>query len=462
MPRTERPASNTPLSGLTRLSPEEGAGAKKRLLVLSAAYPAPSEPERAVFVENLTRELMTAETPPLFDVTVVAPRVRRDDPRVEPRRGIDVRRFRYPSRGRRLKEIDRPGLLLLSSYFVSACCTALAVARAKRVDVILAHWILPMGLVGAIVAMCLRRPLVVVAHGSDVNRYASGRIGRWLCRWTLRRSRRVVAVSHDLRERMMRTLGVPKERLVHLPMGVDAGLFHLPPDDLVDLDNATAGGGDRERRDGNASSTAESRGASVRAVRSRLGVKLDGSMLLFVGDLTPAKGVPELVSAWRRLRKRRTDVSLCLVGEGPLREGLQAELAREIEDGDCRLPGRVPQSDLPLWYRSADVLVLPSHSEGAPVAVMEALACGLPVVATEVGGSGELVEDGVTGCLVPPRDIGCLTSTLDGLIADEERLRSFRRELRRRPAARSSRQQARHLRGVLQEVCDRTHPHNAR
>ncbi len=412
---------SVPLHSAQRSSPDHTRD--KELLVLSAAYPAPSEPERAVFVENLTRALVDGEAPSTFGATVVAPRVRGNDPRSERRQGIEVRRFRYPSGGRRLKEMKQPGLVVLGCYFLSAVLAALAAARSRRVDVILAHWVVPMGTVGAVVALVLRRPLVIVAHGSDVNRYASGTFRRWLCRWTLRRSRRVVAVSHDLEERLVRSFGVSVDKLVHLPMGVDTGLFHLPPE----------------------------AGAS-RAERDELGLAPGAFVLLFVGDLTPPKGVLELVEAWRRLRGQRS-VTLCLVGDGSLRHELEAELRLEIETGDCHLPGRVRQVDLPRWYRAADILVLPSHSEGAPVVVMEALACGLPVVATRVGGVGELVDDGATGRLVPARDVEALASTLDRLLSEPETLRSFRERLRQGPEDRSSRARARDLGGVLRDVC---------
>ena len=262
------PADNRGISSRTPPSSADRVSDTASILILSAAYPAPSEPERAVFVENLTRALVDGETPSTFGATVVAPRVRGNDPRSERRQGIEVRRFRYPSGGRRLKEMKQPGLVVLGCYFLSAVLAALAAARSRHVDVILAHWVVPMGTVGAVVALVLRRPLVIVAHGSDVNRYASGKIRRWLCRWTLGRSRRVLAVSHDLEERLVRSFGVSVDKLVHLPMGVDTGLFHLP---------AEAG--------------------ASRAERDELGLAADAFVLLFVGDLTPPKGVLELVEA---------------------------------------------------------------------------------------------------------------------------------------------------------------------
>ena len=333
-------------------------------------------------------------------------------------------------------------MFLLACYFISACLTALLVARWKRVDVILAHWVLPMGPVGAIVASCLGRPLVVVAHGSDVNRYASQGFGQRLCRWALSRSQRVVAVSHDLEEQLMHKFGVPMGKLVYLPMGVDAELFHLPSEETARQQTA---GRDDERH-------VDRRTSACREAKNRLSLRPDSVVLLFVGDLISTKGVPELVAAWHRLRQRQIDVSLCLLGDGALREGLEAELHGEIRDGDCRLPGRVPQGELPVWYRAADLFVLPSHSEGTPVVVMEALACGLPVVSTRVGGIGELVEDGVSGCIIPPRDVETLSATLEALIADEARLERFRRRLRRHPRDYSSRASACRLRGVLEEV----------
>jgi len=403
-----------------------------RALVLSAAYPAPSDPERAIFVENLTRSLATtlASASPndgsrTVQVAVVAPRVGDADPQLEDRWSILVERFTYPSRGRRLKEIERPSLFLMGFYVLSGLRLAFRVARRQRSDVVVVHWALPMGPIGALVALTLRLPLVVVAHGSDIHRYARTRgLLHIACRWSLRRARRVIAVSRALECELTEHLGVPTEKLFYLPMGVDGELF-----------------------------TPQVNGAGQLEARRELGIEAECRALLFVGDLHECKGLSELSHAWRALRADRPDVQLWLIGDGPFSATLRSELAPWIEDGAVRLCGRVSQANLASWYRAADLFVLPSHSEGTPVSILEALSCGLPVVATRVGGIGDVVIDGKTGVLVPPRSTKALVEALSQLLDHDGSLARMRSSLLERPVDHSASKQAGQLRVVLQEVC---------
>jgi len=394
-----------------------------RLLVLAAAYPSPSEPERAVYIENLTRGLVEgdgarAPAPGRFQAAVVAPRIREADPARELRSGIPVRRFSQPSGGRRLKEIPKPSLLLLAAYFASGLAAGLEEARREGSHASLCHWGLPTGPIGAAASALLGIPLVLFAHGSDLNRYAfSSRLRRALARWALRRASLVLAASSDLL-RIAVELGSAADRSIVLPMGLDETLFPTskPPSP-----------------------------AERAAARRELGLDPDRPLVLFVGDLTPEKGVPELVAALATLPERGLDIQAALLGDGPLLAALP-ESPRRI------VPGRVPQRALRGWYRAADLLVLPSHAEGSPVTVMEARACGLPVVASRVGGIPDLVDDGVTGWLVPPRDGEALAAALDGLLRNPEALEAARARLAGDPREHSSSARARVLAASLSSI----------
>lgn len=368
-----------------------------RLLVVTAAYPGPADPVRAVWLENLNLAL---SRPPETEVAVVAPRVSRTDPLEELRRGLRVRRFRYPG-GRRLKDIRRPSAFVVGAYLLSAFRTSLSECRRLRPDAILCHWVLPAGPAAALAARAARAPLVLVAHGSDVNRYArSYRVGRMLARFAVRSARAAVAVSEDLRGALVRELGARPARTHVVPMGIDAALFR------------------RERLD---PEDAEARKVGARA---RLGLDPTRRLLLFVGDLIEEKGLRNLLAARRALEASGLAVDLVLAGEGPLRAAAEAEAPSA--EGRIRTLGIVPQEELASWYRAADLLVLPSASEGCPVSVEEALACGLPVVASRVGGLPEIVDDGVTGRLVRPGDLGELERALRECL-DPERLAALRR-----------------------------------
>jgi glycosyltransferase involved in cell wall biosynthesis len=154
-----------------------------------------------------------------------------------------------------------------------------------------------------------------------------------------------------------------------------------------------------------------------RAARAAVGLPFDARVLGFVGRLVRDKGVAELVAAWRVLRESHPDLQLLVLGErergDPIPEALFASLAG---DPRVRLVGH--DRETPRWYRAMDLVALPTYREGFPVVPLEAAAMGLPVVATEVPGCVDAVVDGVTGTLVPPRDVPALAAALRAYLDD--------------------------------------------
>ncbi len=140
-----------------------------------------------------------------------------------------------------------------------------------------------------------------------------------------------------------------------------------------------------------------------------------------MGKLVPRKGVDTLIEAMGILGRRRGGAPLLMAaGVGELREGLEAR-ARELGVGDrVRFVGKVPHDDLGWWMSAGDVFVLPSLSEGLPTVVCEAMNCGLPVVATAVDGTPEIVRDGETGILIPTGDPEALAAALARILDDPE------------------------------------------
>ena len=146
-----------------------------------------------------------------------------------------------------------------------------------------------------------------------------------------------------------------------------------------------------------------------------------GERMLFVGRLAGIKGVPVLLAALADLAARRPAARLALVGDGPERAAIEAEAARLGVAERVEFLGYLGQAEVAAELARSDLFVLPSFAEGVPVVLMEAMASGLPVVATRVAGVGELVEDGVAGRLVAPGDIASLTAAIEALLADPER-----------------------------------------
>jgi len=155
-------------------------------------------------------------------------------------------------------------------------------------------------------------------------------------------------------------------------------------------------------------------------VRNRLGWPAESVIAIYVGGLVETKGMRELALAAEALLKEHPRLKLVCVGDGPERDRL-AGLARRIgREGAVIVTGNVPPDDVPLFLQASDFLVLPSHSEGLPQAVLEAMNCGLAVVATRVGGVPEAVLDGRTGLLVAAKNVEQLCAAMERMIADEE------------------------------------------
>ncbi len=152
--------------------------------------------------------------------------------------------------------------------------------------------------------------------------------------------------------------------------------------------------------------------------------------LVFVGRLAPVKGLRVLFEALEDLMPRYPDLHLTVVGDGPDRARLEAT-AQKFGD-QVTFTGYMTQAEVSAVFRENDICVLPSFAEGVPVVLMEALASARPVVATQVAGVGELVEDGVTGYLVPPGDAESLARKIEILINNKDLRDKFGAEGRRR------------------------------
>ncbi|GIT89246.1 glycosyltransferase family 4 protein [Roseobacter sp. OBYS 0001] len=142
--------------------------------------------------------------------------------------------------------------------------------------------------------------------------------------------------------------------------------------------------------------------------------------VIFVGRLDAVKGVPLLLDAAAALRARHPDARITIVGDGPHREQLEAQVARLGLGEMVKFLGYRSQDAVADLLAEADMLVLPSFAEGVPVVLMEAMAARLPVIASQVAGVGELVEDGVSGHVIPAGDTQTLIARMDRLLSHPE------------------------------------------
>jgi glycosyltransferase involved in cell wall biosynthesis len=218
-------------------------------------------------------------------------------------------------------------------------------------------------------------------HGSDfllLDAYPARR-GRTL--EALEQADGIIAVSEDLRNRMIQA-GIDGAKIEVIYDGVDRDQF-CP--------------------------------ASQADARSQLGVPADAKMILFVGNLVKVKGIEVLIEAFRQLQSDSSEAICYLIGHGKLRRRLEKKIRSEKLAARIKLLGGRPHAELPNWYRAADLLVLPSYSEGVPCVLLEAAACGTPFVASSVGGIPEIAHLGPNQ-LVPPGDPAALCNAMQQML----------------------------------------------
>ncbi|HLJ37401.1 MAG TPA: glycosyltransferase [Steroidobacteraceae bacterium] len=347
-----------------------------RIAVVSTFYPNPSAPYRTLFVRHLVQALAAQA-----DVRMLAP-IPYAPPWPPGRRWRSLRAVPREHEDGPLR-IGHPRYVVIPkidafsgfSYFRAVLPWLRRMQAERPIDVLHAHCAYPDGVGVALAARELGVPLVVTAHGSDLNLDARRRSLRFQMRWALGRAARVIAVSEDLRRKALSLVPEVQARVSCIPCaGVDAAVFHR---------------GDRL------------------AARRELSLAPGSRVALFVGNLVPIKALDVLLASWGRLLGAGTvgDTDrLILIGDGVLRQQLSTA-ARAVElRGTVLLLGALPQQQIAAWMRAASVLCLSSHEEGMPNVVIEALSCGLPVTATAVGGIPDLVKPPLNGCLAAPGD----------------------------------------------------------
>ena len=350
-----------------------------RILVLTHNYPRFDRDPAGAFIRRIALSAAAAGA----EVLVLAPHA--PGLALETAEGaVRLRRFRYaPEPLERVaytgdlhrRAASSPlyaiGVPLFLAGFLRAARTA---AREFRPDVVHAHWWLP----GGWVASRLGIPYLVTCHGSDVRLLERALFRRW-ARPVFRRAGAVTAVSRFLAADLRRLMGQGMPEVLPLAMPVDAQLFRT--------------------------------GQTVS--------KVVPPRILYAGNLVPSKGVDILIRAYVAVRARGVAAQLKLLGEGSAAGGLRS-LAALLGASEIIWSPFVPQDRMPEEYGAATVTVLPSlgRAEGLGLALVEALLGGSAVVGSVAGGIPEVIDDGVTGLLVPDGDAVALATALERMVTD--------------------------------------------
>jgi glycosyltransferase involved in cell wall biosynthesis len=245
---------------------------------------------------------------------------------------------------------------------------------------------------GLPIARRLGKPILMKFSGSGIiPLLESTPIGRLELRWLRQWAARIMILNPGMVEEA-RAHGLPEELLLWMPNPVDVALFRP---------------GTREE---------------IAALRHRSGIPESAPVVVYVGRLSPEKGLVPLLRGFARVARSLPEAVLVLVGDGPSRSELEA-LANDLGLGrrQIRFAGRVDVSEVPAWLRMADVFSLLSPNEGFSCALSEAMAAGLPAVVSDIPANAQLVEQGVHGLLVPCGDENATAAAFLDLLGNPQR-----------------------------------------
>ncbi len=363
--------------------------ADRRILVLATTFPRWARDREPPFVFELCRRLDG------FEVHVIAPHAE-GAALEETLDGVHVHRFRYaPARWERLAyqggitanlKKYRLNYLLLPLFLLSMLLRAHRVARAHDIHLIHAHWIIPLGLIGALLKRLLPgdNRLLITAHGGDVYALRGGLFAR-LRRLASRHADRITVVSQAMRQTAVRENWHRHEAIEVIPMGTDLRHLFVP----------------RPRPPGPPG-------------------------VIFAGRLVEKKGVQHLLAALPLVLRQIPECHLTIAGDGPLLPALK-QLAQQLGLSDrVNFHGAYQQQELPDILARSDIAVLPfdrgedGDMEGLGLTIIEAMGCGIPVIAGDVPAVHDIITDQQTGLLVDARRPEQLAEKIVTLLKDPD------------------------------------------
>lgn len=370
---------------------------KPTLLLLTSSFPRSPDDETCGYIRDFARGLSVD-----FNVTVLAPPDRSavqwppDAFMLTRSRSLLPRRLDPLQAGADLNHLASGSPFAKLAALVSLVCFfGHALASASRADAVCSHWMIPSGLVGALICRLLGKAHVVVEHSGALHLLTRIRGGRRLARLIVEGSDRLVTVSADLNRKLIALCPEAKTRVSVIPMGVSVC---SPCRETIPTNKSTR-------------------------------------TILFIGRLTEIKGLDVLL----RAMSRRDDLRLIVAGDGERRDELES-LARALSV-NARFIGRIGALEREQLLSVCDIVVIPSRvlangrTEGTPVACLEAMAAGRAVIASRVGGLAEAIVDGENGLLFEQGDDRMLKEKLSLVLSDDSLRRKIAENARRSAAA---------------------------
>ena len=330
-----------------------------------------------------------------FAVTIVTRRPSRGTAKHQTTNGVEIHRIAPVGPSSRLR------------WILAATCFPWLLAHHRLYDVILVPGFRTLGAPAVIAAAILRKPCILKADSCGEMSgtfFETGlqRLGttqrsgpfRWLVELRNRillQASRFISLSTEITNELLRS-GVPENRISTIPNTYDTQLFRPLP-------------------------------AEKKRLRRELDLPADKRIVIYTGRLVSYKGVPLLVDAWKKLAQQHPNSILLLVGGGGVdidncEETLRRTVKKEGLEDQILFTGE--QSNVHQYLQASDIYAFPSQNESFGISVVEAMACGLPVVSSSAGGLRDLINDGVDGLMIPPGDAAALTASMNRVLDDSE------------------------------------------
>ena len=355
--------------------------------VITSAYPEFEDDPHGIFVHRLMKEISKQG----YEVHILAPYAGEKTKYVL--EGVHVERFHYFYPKRFQKLCGRSGMIdnvkegvlvklqVLTFLFFNMFHS---LRKFKDMDLIHVHWLIPNGLGALFAKKVYKTPYICTIYGEEV--YLSKRYKlEFSLRNFVNNSSKSIAISEATLNSCI-DIGLKKEELEIIPFGVDTDFYR--PLKISKNENIF--------------------------------------QILAVGYLIERKGFEYLIKATKEILKEHDNVHLTIVGSGPLEEKLKNVIKELKLETNAKIMKNVSDEELLQLYNSSDLFVLPSivdsqgNTEGLGVVLLEAMACGLPVVGSNIGGIPDIIQDGETGLLVPEKNITELSNTILNLVENEE------------------------------------------
>ena len=375
---------------------------KKKILVTSSSFPRFENDIKGggLFVFELCNKISNN-----IEVSVLAPLIK-DSSKFSKIKNINIIRYPYYFFWRNNLINENSGIagalsknklyfIYVPVFLIKQLFAIKKNIKKNKIEIIHAHWLIPQGIVACFYKKYFNKKIKVVctSHGSDLN-MSFGFIGKMLLKFILKNTDALTVVSQELKEKAI-ALGY-KKNIEVIPMGINVNKFkHIETNEIKEK------------------------------------YKLSANVLLFVGKYIEVKGIEYLIRALPKVLQTKPNTTLMLVGDGMLKEDLK-KIASDLNISDKIIfTGFIANDELPKYFLSADIVVIPSLSEGCPVVMEEAMACSSIVVTSDIEAFQSHIKNDINGYMVPVKNSDALAEKIIEVLENKNELNSIRENARK-------------------------------